>query len=91
LKKNIPAKPIILVDLNIILDVLYKREPFYELSARVVDLIESEQVTGFVASHSLPTLFYLLKKDKAVKNARAVISHLLQFLKVALVDQTTIE
>jgi hypothetical protein len=86
-----PVKPVILVDLNIILDVLYKREPFYELSARVLSLIESGQVAGFIASHSLPTLFYLLEKDKAVKNAKTVITHLLQFLNVAPVDQQTIE
>lgn len=86
-----PAKPVILVDLNILLDVLYKREPFYELSARVLGLIESDQVIGFVASHSLPTLFYFLNKDKSIKNAKAVITNLLRLFKVASVDQATIE
>jgi predicted nucleic acid-binding protein len=89
--KNMPAKPVILVDLNILLDVFYKREPFYELSARVLGLIESGKVIGFVASHSLPTLFYIIKKDQTVKNAKAVVSDLLQIFKVASVDQSTIE
>lgn len=86
-----PAKPVILIDLNILLDVLYKRDPFYEPSARVLGLVESGQVIGFVASHSLPTLFYLLKKDKAIKTPKVIINNLLKLLKVASVDQATIE
>lgn len=89
--KNMSDKPVILIDLNVLLDVLYKREPFYELSARVLSVIESGQVIGFIASHSLPTLFYILKKDQAIKNVKMVISNLLQILKVASVDQDTIE
>jgi predicted nucleic-acid-binding protein len=89
--KNMPIKPVILVDLNVILDVLYQREPFYELSARVVSFIESEKATGFIASHSLPTLFYLLKKDKAISNVNEVIKNLLKIIKIAPVDQETIE
>lgn len=86
-----PGKPVILIDLNILLDVFYKREPFYELSARVLGLIESGKAIGFVASHSLPTLFYIIKKDQTVKNAKAVVSDLLLIFKVASVDQSTIE
>lgn len=86
-----PAKPVILLDLIILLDVFYKREPFYELSARVLDLIEKGQIIGFVASHSLPTLFYILKKDQAITNPKAIVSNLLQIVKVAAVDQVTIE
>lgn len=86
-----PDKPVILIDLNVLLDVFYKREPFYELSARVLTLIESGQVIGFVASHSLPTLFYILKKDQTIKNPRMIVLKLLQILKVASVDQATIE
>lgn len=84
-------KSVILIDLNVVLDVFYKREPFYELSARVLSLVESGQVIGYFASHSLPTLFYMLKKDQEVKNAKMVVSNLLQILKVASVDQVTIE
>jgi len=86
-----PAKLVVLVDLNVLLDVFYRREPFYELSARVLSLIESGQVIGFIASHSLPTLFYILKKDQAIKSPKAVVSNLLQIVKVASVDQETIE
>ena len=86
-----PSKYTLLIDLNIILDVLQKREPFYETSARLLALIETGKIRGFVASHSVTTLFYLIKKDKSTSEARATITNLLQFMKIAAVDQSTIE
>ncbi len=86
-----PNKPIVLIDINILLDVLQKREPFYETSARLLALVETGRVQGYVAAHSLTTLFYLIKKDRSAAEARATITNLLQFIKIAPVDQGTIE
>jgi predicted nucleic acid-binding protein len=84
-------KPTILIDLNIILDVLQKREPFYETSTGLLAAVETGQVQGYIAAHSLTTLFYLVQKDKSSAEARATITNLLQFIKIAPVDQSTIE
>ena len=86
-----PSKPTVLIDLNILLDVLQKREPFYETSARLLALIETGKIKGYIASHSITTLFYLIKKDRSTAEARATITNILQFMKVAAVDQSTIE
>lgn len=82
---------IILIDLNIILDVLQRREPFYEASARLLAAVETKVIEGFIAAHSITTLFYLIQKDKSSAEARASITNLLQFLKIAPVDQSTID
>jgi len=71
--------------------VLQKREPFYEGSAKLLTIIETGRVTGYVAAHSLTTLFYLLQKDRGVVEAHSIMTNLLQFLKVSPVDQDTIE
>lgn len=86
-----PNKPSVLIDLNIVLDVLQKREPFYETSARLLALVETGRVKGYIAAHSITTLFYLIKKDRSSAEARATITNLLQFLKIAPIDQSTIE
>jgi predicted nucleic acid-binding protein len=86
-----PGKPKILIDINIILDVLQKREPFYKTSVRLLALVETGQVQGYLAAHSLTTLFSLIRKDKSAADARATLTNLLQFNRVAPVDQTTIE
>ena len=85
------SKPAILIDLNIVLDVLQKREPFFDASARLLGLVESGAVTGYVAAHSVTTLFYLIQKDKSAADARAIITNLLQFLQILPVNQNTIE
>lgn len=83
--------PTVLVDINILLDVLQLREPFFEASARLLTLIEAGKVRGYIATHSITTLFYLIQKDKSSAQARANITSLLQFLEIAPVDQNTIE
>jgi predicted nucleic acid-binding protein len=85
------SKPSVLIDLNILLDVLQKRLPFYESSAGLLAAVETGRVHGYIAAHSLTTLFYLIQKDKNSAEARATITNLLQFLKIAPVDQSTIE
>jgi predicted nucleic acid-binding protein len=85
------SKPTVLIDLNILLDVLQKREPFYETSAGLLAAVETGRVHGYVATHSLTTLFYLIQKGKSSAEARATITNLLQFIKIAPVDQSTIE
>ena len=81
----------VLVDLNIILDVLQKREPFYEASAGILAMIETGKIEGFVAAHSVTTLFYLVSKDQSPASARVILTSLMQFLKIASVDHAVIE
>ena len=80
-----------LLDLNVILDVLQRREPFYEMSARVLAAAETGLVEGWLAAHSLTTLFYLLARYHSAEQARVALTDLLTFLSVAAVDQTVIE
>jgi predicted nucleic acid-binding protein len=81
----------VLFDLNIILDVLQEREPFYEASAQLLAHAETGKIQGFLAPHSLTTLFYLIQKDQSASHAKITVTNLLQILKIATVDQSTIE
>jgi predicted nucleic acid-binding protein len=90
-KKNMADKPGILIDLNIILDVLQKRDPFYTASAQLLALVELGRVEGYLAAHSMTTLFYLIQKGRGAAEARAALTNLLQFIKIAPVNQSTLE
>ena len=81
----------ILIDLNPILDVLQKRQPFYDASAAVLAGAEVGRLEGYVAAHSIATLFYLVAKDRSVAVARVSINDLLRFLQVAPVDRPVID
>lgn len=85
------GKPSVLIDLNILLDVLQRREPFYKASAELLAEVETGRVEGFIAAHSVTTLFYLIQKGNSPADARATITNLLQFIKILPVNQTTIE
>jgi predicted nucleic acid-binding protein len=84
-------KPVVLIDINILMDVLQKREPFYGTSAGLLAAVETGQVQGWVAAHSLTRLFYLVQKGRSSAEARVTITNLLQFINIAPVDQSTIE
>jgi predicted nucleic acid-binding protein len=61
------------------------------LSAGVLASAETGLIEGYVAAHTLTTLFYLIAKDQSPETARVSLTELLQFLAVAAVDQDTIE
>jgi len=86
------AEPLsVLIDLNVILDVLQQREPFYAASAGILAAAERGQIRAYLASHTLTTLFYLIAKDQSPGLAKTLIQETLTFIQVADVNQATIE
>lgn len=81
----------ILIDLNVLVDALNRREPFFEASANVLAMVETGRIDGWIAAHSVTTLFYLIAKDTSRDMARVHLLNLLRFLKIAPVDYRTIE
>lgn len=53
---------VILVDTNIILDFLTMRQPYYDEARNIIRMCAEEQVEGYLAFHSLPNIFYILRK-----------------------------
>lgn len=81
----------LLLDINVILDVLAKREPWFEDSAAVLSLLDTDdEFEGVAAALSITTLFYLTSKHLGQRRATAKILDLLKLLSVAPVDQETI-
>lgn len=53
----------LLIDANIILDVLQKREPHYRYSAIIWKLCETRKVTGYVSVLTFMNMVYILRKE----------------------------
>lgn len=68
----------ILIDCNVLLDVMDRREPYFEFSSRVLDACEN-QIHGAVAWHTLSNAFYLSEDEV---RARSFFRALLQFASV---------
>ncbi len=84
------AEPRILVDANLVLDVLAKREPHYAVSAAVWALAEQGRVKGLLAAHTITTLHYLLAKHLGQQQANLNLTKLLKVFDVAAVDRDVI-
>ncbi len=54
---------VLLIDANIILDVILKREPFYQDSKEIMIFCGEPDVEGCVALHTVTTIWYLLRKQ----------------------------
>ena len=72
----------VLIDTNVILDVLLKRESHFEFSASVLKLC-GMQVTGFIAANQTTDIFYLLRRGgKDAKSAKDIVKMLIDNVKV---------
>ena len=53
----------LLIDENIILDVLQKREPYYEDSAKVWKMCETDLADGSVSALTFANLVYVMRRE----------------------------
>ncbi len=72
----------VLIDLNIIIDFLNKRDD-HEAALAVYDKCVKKEIKGFVSSHEITTLSYFLEREKYERIKRnKIISNLLDNLSV---------
>lgn len=77
----------VLIDLNIILDFLNKRN-FHEEAANIINMCVEKKLSGFIAAHEITTLSYFLLKEKKDKNKAAdIISALLDIFNIIPIDE----
>lgn len=81
---------LVLIDTNVILDMLEKREPFYEASKDVLSLCASKKIKGCIALHTISNIFYILRKNYSAENRRHLILGILKFLQVANVSHENV-
>lgn len=63
----------ILVDTNIILDIILKREPHIKAAQSIMTKCANRENTGYLAAHSIPNIFYVLRKEYSQKERRKFI------------------
>ena len=84
------ANVLVLVDLNIVLDVLENRKPHFLDSVKIWTAVDKGDIDGYLAAHSLTTLFYIMRKRVGSKQATKLLSHTLNIFSVAPVDEKVI-
>lgn len=66
----------LLIDGNILLDVLQKREPHYEDSAKIWKMCETERAEGYVSALTFANLVYVMRKELSPEKTEEVIKKL---------------
>ena len=73
----------ILVDSNVLVDYISIRVPYYNHAYEIFKLCANKKVKGAVAVHSIPNLYYILRKEMDAPTRRSVIKNMLLVFDVA--------
>ena len=55
----------VLFDTNIVIDILKRREPYYENSNKILMLIINEKIDGIIGTSAITDIYYLIRKQYA--------------------------
>ena len=79
----------ILIDTDVVLNVLLREEPLFEVSAKVFDLLERGNIRGYVTATTMTNIYVYRKKTAGSKVAEICIKKLLttRGLKFLSVDE----
>lgn len=73
----------ILVDLNVLLDVVLNRVPYVRESAQSLGrIVSSRKMKGYLAQHAVTMLFYIVRKQAGLENARLAVRKVLKMFEV---------
>lgn len=72
-----------MIDTNVLLDYLETREPYFEDSYHLLLLCAEEKVNGYIAFHSVPNIFYIMRKTHDKESRRELLNEICSILTVA--------
>ena len=81
----------LLIDTNVVLDVLLRREPFSKTAAEVLNLTQRDDVREYVSASAITDIYYIANKQLKDRAAvRDLLERLLKIVSVAAVSEQEI-
>ncbi|MDR0903555.1 MAG: PIN domain-containing protein [Ruminococcus sp.] len=77
----------ILLDTNVVLDLLQKRDPFYPDVEKIMLRGQNKEIKCYISANSLTDIFYLYAKHTNIQEARRAIKYLLANFDIAAIDE----
>ena len=82
----------LLIDTNVVLDVLLRREPFFRTAAEVLNLTQRDEVREYVSASAITDIYYIANKQMKDRDAvRDLLKRLLMIVSVAAVSKWEIQ
>lgn len=75
-----------LIDTNILADLLLGRDPYYDIAYNILTLCADKKVFGYIAAHSIPNLFYILRNSMSKEERRVALMDICQIVKLEGID-----
>ncbi len=72
----------VLVDTNILLDYLTTRKPYFDEAYVILLMCAEEKINGYVAFHSIPGIYYILRKTYDAGTRREMLLGICNILTV---------
>ena len=73
----------LMVDTNIIFDVFFERQPFYESSKKALSLCEKRKVEGFVTASTITDIYYMVRRHfQSTELAYKYLGYVLDIVRV---------
>ncbi len=80
----------LLLDTNVVLDVVFRREEWLEASGGVWQAHVEGQIEGFLTATTVTDIFYVVRRYATLEKAREVVTSILNTLSIVAVDQTVL-
>ncbi len=77
----------LLIDTNIVLDVLLKREPFYQAAVKVMNLAQHDDIHEYISASAVTDIYYIAYKQ--IKDRKLVLDLIKRLLMVVSIVAVT--
>ena len=81
----------VLIDTNILVDVIARREPFWKSSNEILELCRKNTISGFVSTRAFCDLFYVLRKSLSVKERKDTIKWIRGYLDTVIITNQIVD
>ena len=78
-----------MLDVNVVVDVIQRREPFFRASTRLLSTVAAGQLEGCFASYGLTTLYYVVNRHTNKARAAEAVDWVLDNLEIVPQDHAT--
>lgn len=77
----------VLIDTNILIDYIMNREPYAEIASEIVMMCSEKKIDGCIAAHSVPNIFFILRKSLSPHDRRNILKSLFTIFSVESIDR----
>lgn len=78
----------IVIDTNIVLDTIGKRQPFFKQSRNVMQLVAQRKMDGAITANTVTDIAYLLRKHIGQDSIKTALRNLMDMLAVLEVNRS---